>query len=71
MSGLPHWVVGPHITRGPTKSVNLNLPAGAGQPFYPEVMLGPLISVLPMIILFPLLQKYVARALTLGAVAGE
>jgi multiple sugar transport system permease protein len=51
-------------------SSNLNL-AGAGQPLYPEVILGSLLSVLPMIILFPFLQKYVARGLTLGAVAGE
>jgi multiple sugar transport system permease protein len=45
--------------------------AGAGQPLYPEVILGSLISVLPMLILFPFLQKYVARGLTLGAIAGE
>ena len=51
-------------------SSDLNL-AGAGQPLYPEVILGSLISVLPMLILFPFLQKYVARGLTLGAVAGE
>lgn len=49
---------------------DLNL-AGAGQPLYPEVILGSLISVLPMLILFPFLQKYVARGLTLGAIAGE
>ncbi len=53
-----------------TWSSNLNM-AGAGQPLYPEVILGSLISVLPLIILFPFLQKYVARGLTLGAVAGE
>ncbi len=51
-------------------SSDLNL-AGAGQPLYPEVILGSLISVLPMLLLFPFLQKYVARGLTLGAVAGE
>jgi multiple sugar transport system permease protein len=49
---------------------DLNL-AGAGQPLYPEVILGSLISVLPMLVLFPFLQKYVARGLTLGAIAGE
>jgi multiple sugar transport system permease protein len=49
---------------------DLNL-AGAGQPLYPEVILGSLVSVLPMLILFPFLQKYVARGLTLGAIAGE
>jgi multiple sugar transport system permease protein len=51
-------------------STELNI-AGAGQPLYPEVILGSLISVLPMLILFPFLQKYVARGLTFGAVAGE
>jgi multiple sugar transport system permease protein len=49
---------------------DLNL-AGAGQPLYPEVILGSLVSVLPMLILFPFLQKYVSRGLTLGAIAGE
>jgi len=45
--------------------------AGAGQPLYPEVILGFLVSVLPTLVLFPFLQKYVARGLTFGAVAGE
>jgi multiple sugar transport system permease protein len=45
--------------------------AGSGQPLYPEVLLGSLISVLPMLVLFPFLQKYVARGLTFGAIAGE
>ena len=48
----------------------LNSP-GAGQPLYPEVILGSLISVLPMLILFPFLQKYIARGLTFGAIVGE
>lgn len=51
-------------------STELNI-AGAGQPLYPEVILGSLISVLPMLVLFPFLQKWVARGLTFGAVAGE
>ena len=51
-------------------STELNI-AGAGQPLYPEAILGSLISVLPMLILFPFLQKYVARGLTFGAVTGE
>jgi multiple sugar transport system permease protein len=45
--------------------------AGVSQPLYPEVLLGSLISVLPMLILFPFLQKYIARGLTFGAIAGE
>jgi multiple sugar transport system permease protein len=49
---------------------DLNL-AGAGQPLYPEVILGSLVSVLPMLILFPYLQKYIRRGLTFGAIVGE
>jgi multiple sugar transport system permease protein len=45
--------------------------AGVTQPLYPEVLLGSLLSVLPMLLLFPLVQKYVARGLTFGAVTGE
>lgn len=45
--------------------------AGAGQPLYPEVILGSLVSVLPMLILFPFLQKYIARGLAFGAIVGE
>jgi multiple sugar transport system permease protein len=53
-----------------TWASELNL-AGASQPLYPEVLLGSLISVVPMLVLFPFLQKYVSRGLTLGAVVGE
>lgn len=45
--------------------------AGVSQPLYPEVILGSLISVLPMLILFPFLQKYIARGLTFGALTAE
>lgn len=45
--------------------------AGVAQPLYPEVILGSLVSVLPMLVLFPFLQRYVARGLTLGALAGQ
>jgi multiple sugar transport system permease protein len=51
-------------------STELNI-AGAGQPLYPEVIVGSLISILPMLIIFPFVQKYVTRGLTFGAVAGE
>lgn len=44
---------------------------GVSQPLYPEVLLGSLISVLPMLILFPFLRKYIARGLTFGALAGQ
>jgi len=41
------------------------------QPIYPEIILGSFVSVLPMLVLFPFLQKYVARGLSLGAITGE
>lgn len=72
---LPYVLIG-DPTRFPltvglaTWTSNLHL-AGASQPLYPEVILGSLISVLPMLILFPFIQKYVARGLTFGAIAGE
>jgi len=53
-----------------TWASELNM-AGAGQPLYSEVILGSLISVLPMLILFPFLQKYIARGLAFGAIVGE
>jgi multiple sugar transport system permease protein len=53
-----------------TWASDLNMP-GVGQPLYPEVILGSLVSVLPMLILFPFLQKYIARGLTFGAIVGE
>jgi multiple sugar transport system permease protein len=45
--------------------------AGVTEPLYPEVILGSLVSVLPMLLMFPFLQRYVARGLTLGALAGQ
>jgi multiple sugar transport system permease protein len=72
---LPYVLIG-QPTRFPltvglaTWTSNLHL-AGASQPLYPEVILGSLVSVLPMLILFPFIQKYVARGLTFGAIAGE
>lgn len=44
---------------------------GVNQALYPQVILGSLVSVLPMLILFPFLQKFIARGLTIGALAGE
>jgi ABC-type glycerol-3-phosphate transport system permease component len=38
---------------------------------YPDIVVGTAISVLPTLLVFPILQRYVARGLTLGAVAGE
>lgn len=44
---------------------------GVNQALYPQVILGSFVSVLPMLILFPFLQKFIARGLTIGALAGE
>lgn len=44
---------------------------GVNQALYPQVILGSLVSVLPMLILFPFLQKFIARGLTIGALAGD
>jgi multiple sugar transport system permease protein len=43
---------------------------GINQALYPQVILGSLVSTLPMLVLFPFLQRYVARGLTVGALAG-
>jgi len=46
--------------------------AAAGQSVqYPNIVVGTAISVLPTLLIFPILQRYVARGITLGAVAGE
>jgi ABC-type glycerol-3-phosphate transport system permease component len=45
--------------------------AGVSQPLYPEVILGSLVSILPMLVLFLFPRRYVARGLTLGALGGE
>jgi multiple sugar transport system permease protein len=50
---------------------NSNLGFGMTQPLYPDVILGSLVAIVPMLILFPFLQRYVARGLVMGAVAGE
>jgi multiple sugar transport system permease protein len=44
---------------------------GVNQALYPQVILGSLVSTLPMLVLFPFLQRYVARGLTVGALAGN
>jgi ABC-type glycerol-3-phosphate transport system permease component len=37
----------------------------------PEVILGSLVSVLPTLVIFPILQRYVAHGLTFGTIEGE
>lgn len=45
--------------------------AGAGQVVYPDIVVGTAIAIIPTLLLFPFLSRYVARGLALGAVAGE
>jgi multiple sugar transport system permease protein len=46
--------------------------AAAGQTVvYPDIVVGTAFSILPLLVIFPILQRYVARGITLGAVAGE
>ena len=44
---------------------------GTSLPLYPEVIMGSLVSVTPMLILFPVMQRYISRGLVVGALAGE
>jgi multiple sugar transport system permease protein len=44
---------------------------GLGVSSYSALLLGAVLSVLPMLVLFPFLQKYVARGLTFGSTTGE
>jgi multiple sugar transport system permease protein len=44
---------------------------GSVQPLYPEILIASVISVLPLLLLFPLLHRYVTRGFTLGALAGQ
>lgn len=48
---------------------NLNS-AGTGVPLYPLVIIGSLLSVLPMLILFPFLRKFIVNGIALGGVKG-
>jgi multiple sugar transport system permease protein len=45
--------------------------AGVSEPLYPEVLLGCLVSVLPMLVIFPFLRRHIAAGLAFGALAGE
>jgi multiple sugar transport system permease protein len=44
---------------------------GIGVQSYGALMVGAVISILPMIVLFPFLQRYVSRGLLLGAAVGD
>jgi multiple sugar transport system permease protein len=45
----------------------LNSP-GAGEPMYPVILVGSFISILPMLVLFPFLRKYIASGITMGSI---
>jgi multiple sugar transport system permease protein len=46
--------------------------SAAGQTvLYPDIVIGTAVSILPTLLLFPILQRYVARGITLGYVADE
>ena len=59
--GLAQWL----------SSVTASSSAGATSVVYPDVIIGTAASIIPTLILFPFLQRFVARGITLGAVAGE
>jgi multiple sugar transport system permease protein len=42
--------------------------AGAGEPLYPLIMIGAFISIIPMLVLFPIFRKYIVSGITLGSV---
>jgi multiple sugar transport system permease protein len=42
--------------------------AGTGEPLYPLIIIGAFISILPMLILFPILRRYIVSGITLGSV---
>jgi multiple sugar transport system permease protein len=42
--------------------------AGTGEPLYPLIILGAFISILPMLIMFPILRRYIVSGITLGSV---
>ncbi|MCL6631324.1 MAG: carbohydrate ABC transporter permease [Alicyclobacillus herbarius] len=48
-------------------TANLNS-AGTGQPLYPLILIGSLLSILPMLILFPLLRKYIISGIAAGSI---
>ena len=48
---------------------NLNT-AGTGKPLYPLIMIGSFMSILPMLISFPFLRKFITSGISMGSVKG-
>lgn len=48
-------------------TANLNS-AGTGQPLYPLILIGSFLSILPMLILFPILRKHIVSGIAMGGV---
>jgi multiple sugar transport system permease protein len=48
-------------------TANLNS-AGTGEPLYPLILIGSFISILPMLILFPILRKHIVSGIAMGGV---
>ena len=48
-------------------TANLNT-AGAGKPLYPLIMLGSFVSIVPMLVIFPFLRKYITSGIALGSI---
>jgi multiple sugar transport system permease protein len=59
--GLDNWL----------STVTSSSAASSQTVVYPDIVLGTAFSILPLLVIFPILQRYVARGITLGAVAGE
>jgi multiple sugar transport system permease protein len=48
-------------------TANLNA-AGTGQPLYPLILIGSFLSILPMLIMFPILRKHIVSGIAMGGV---
>lgn len=48
-------------------TANLNS-AGTGEPLYPLILIGSFLSILPMLILFPILRKHIVSGIAMGGV---
>jgi multiple sugar transport system permease protein len=59
--GLDNWL----------STVTSSSAASSQTVVYTDIVMGTAFSILPLLFIFPILQRYVARGITLGAVAGE